>query len=305
MTNLLRRFAGSSEGQELPLKPVSSEAFVPSESKINTMLVGAGTIHDDDFEVLERVKDAIDAQRIDLYLQPIVSLPQRKPRYYEAFSRLRDADGRILRPASYIEAAERANRIGLIDNLILTQCIHAIRTYGERAPQLVVFCNISPATLFDSEFFAQFTSFLEENRDLASRLIFELTYPSMFMMHPRVERNIQHIAEIGFSFSVDHLHSLDLDWNMLENRNFRFVKASVQTLMAGSRDDSDATRSERVREFQKRLADSGIDLIAEKLERPSDLPGIISVGLDFGQGHMFGAPRPAEDYLQAINAHSA
>ena len=35
------------------------------------------------------VAAAIDANRIDLYLQPIVTLPQRKVRYYEALSRLR------------------------------------------------------------------------------------------------------------------------------------------------------------------------------------------------------------------------
>ncbi len=37
----------------------------------------------------ETVLQAIDAQRIDMYLQPIVTLPQRKVRYYEATSRLR------------------------------------------------------------------------------------------------------------------------------------------------------------------------------------------------------------------------
>ena len=39
------------------------------------------------------IREAIDANRIDLYLQPIVTLPQRKVRFYEALTRLRTAGG--------------------------------------------------------------------------------------------------------------------------------------------------------------------------------------------------------------------
>ncbi|MEO0398419.1 MAG: EAL domain-containing protein [Pseudomonadota bacterium] len=259
-----------------------------------------------DLEVLGRVKEAIVAERIDLYLQPIVSLPQRKVRYYEAYSRLRDNEGRVLRPAVYLEAAERTGRIGVIDNLILTRCIEAVRRFGAQDPHLVVFCNVSPATLFDSEFFARFTSYLEANEDLASRLIFEFTYPSIHMMHPRVEKNLAEIAERGFAFSVDHVHSIDLDWENLRKRNFRFVKASVQMLLgaarfgaAGGVGDGQTDVMAKLREFRKRLADSGVDLIAEKIERESDMPEILAIGLDYGQGHLFGAPRRAEAYLES------
>ena len=46
----------------------------------------------------DRPRGAIDANRVDLYLQPIVTLPQRKVRYYEAMSRLRTEDGDVLLP---------------------------------------------------------------------------------------------------------------------------------------------------------------------------------------------------------------
>ncbi|MEP7031363.1 MAG: EAL domain-containing protein, partial [Pseudolabrys sp.] len=43
----------------------------------------------------ELIAKAADENRIDLYLQPIVTLPQRKVRYYEAVSRLRTEEGDI------------------------------------------------------------------------------------------------------------------------------------------------------------------------------------------------------------------
>ena len=42
---------------------------------------------------LAAVKNAVEENRIDIYLQPMVTLPQRKVRYYEAVTRLRDDEG--------------------------------------------------------------------------------------------------------------------------------------------------------------------------------------------------------------------
>ena len=46
--------------------------------------------------IVDLIGKAVDANRIDLYLQPIVTLPQRKVRYYEALSRLRTEDGDVI-----------------------------------------------------------------------------------------------------------------------------------------------------------------------------------------------------------------
>jgi hypothetical protein len=46
----------------------------------------------DDEEMLETIRRSLEDNRVDLYLQPVVSLPQRKVRYYEAMSRLNAGD---------------------------------------------------------------------------------------------------------------------------------------------------------------------------------------------------------------------
>ena len=39
-------------------------------------------------EILGHIREALESNRVDLYVQPIVSLPQRRTRHYEAFSRI-------------------------------------------------------------------------------------------------------------------------------------------------------------------------------------------------------------------------
>ena len=47
------------------------------------------------------VAQAFEADRIEVHLQPIVALPQRKVRFYEALARLRLDDGTLLAPGNF------------------------------------------------------------------------------------------------------------------------------------------------------------------------------------------------------------
>ena len=69
---------------------------------------GAGPAASGGSTDIDTVRDALSANRVDLYLQPVVTLPQRRVAFYEGYTRLRDATGRVLTPASFIAAAEEA-----------------------------------------------------------------------------------------------------------------------------------------------------------------------------------------------------
>ena len=57
--------------------------------------------------VLDIVREALRQDRVELYLQPIVSLPQRKSRFFECFSRIRSTEGMIVAPEQYLDIARR------------------------------------------------------------------------------------------------------------------------------------------------------------------------------------------------------
>ena len=290
-------FALSRAQQELELLRGLVRKFRPSSAKAlpDLKFEPAANVGRDDALMLDCVKDAIENDRVDLYLQPVVSLPQRKTRCFEAFSRLRRADGSVLKPADYLAAAERANRIGVIDNMILLRAVQALRLLGPDSAHYRMFCNISPATIFDEDFFLRFTDYLDANEDLARRLVFEFTYPAVEIMNDRVKKNLKAVADRGFAFSVDHIRRFDLNWPSLREKNFRYVKAS-SALLLGEVAKGDIGRA-RIKSFKDALRDNNIDLIVEKVEYETHMPDILSLGIDYGQGSLFGAPRVASAYL--------
>ncbi len=285
----------SRETSKLPTELSNANAKNAQAPQVDLAVVKG--LSNEDAAVLEKVKTAIEKDRFDLYLQPIVSLPQRKIRYFESFSRLRNEDGTILRPAAYLDAAERANRIGAIDNLILLRAVQALRNLGPQSERYRIFLNISPATIFDEDFFGRFTDYLDANADLAPRIVFEFTYPAVEMMCGAVEKNLDAIANRGYAFSVDHVRRFDLNWKKLKERNFRFIKCSSALLLSEHNGNEEARM--RLKAFRERLQENDIDLIVEKVEFESHVPEIVTLGIDFGQGELFGAPRPSSFYLNA------
>ncbi|CAO3415362.1 EAL domain-containing protein [Azospirillum endophyticum] len=238
----------------------------------------------DDAAVLEAVRDALKADRIDVYLQPIVSLPQRKHRFYEVFSRVRAADGQQIMPDRYLDIAEREGLIATIDNLQLVRCVQLIRETERRQHAIGFFANISAATLADAEFMRQFLNMMAQNHALVPKLVFELSQHALSAGGAVTMGILSQLARLGFRFSMDQVTDLSIDLDRLLRHEFRCIKLDRALVL-------DPANAEPVRELRRRCAAEGIDLIVEKIETENQLVEVLDTGFDFGQGYLFGEPR--------------
>jgi cyclic-di-GMP phosphodiesterase TipF (flagellum assembly factor) len=254
--------------------------------------------------LLETVREALADNRVDLYLQPAVSLPQRRTVFYESFSRLRDSTGRIMMPAEYLAVAEPEGLISAIDNLLLFRCVQIVRRLAKNDRKVGIFCNISLASLGDEAFFPQFLEFLSENKDLHGALIFELGQ-SAFAQRGSVEaRNMAKLADLGFRFSLDKVTNLDLDFQDLARSDVKFVKVAAEMLLSqllevdgrlalSSLKDLDAA------DFANLTRRYGVEVIAEKVETERQVVDILELNIAYGQGNLFGEPRAIRDAVLA------
>jgi cyclic-di-GMP phosphodiesterase TipF (flagellum assembly factor) len=155
--------------------------------------------------VLGIVQEALRLDRVDVYLQPIVSLPQRKNRYYECFTRIRSEDGTMIGPGQYIGVAEREGLVSSIDNMLLFRCVQLVRRTQRRNYDTAFFCNISRESLSDTDSIADFVDFVSENTDLAPKLFFEFGQADIESAPPITIGNLARLADLGFRFSLDQL----------------------------------------------------------------------------------------------------
>lgn len=240
-----------------------------------------------DEQVRTLVKLAVDQDRIDLFVQPIVNLPQRKLRFVETFSRIR-IDTDVYLPAErYIEAAMRQDLVPVIDNLLLLRSLQVVRDTAQGEANRAFFCNITSLTLNDPKFMGDLVEFIAQNRELAPRLVFELGQRDLATMSPDVLPVLAGLGQLGCRFSMDQVRSLSFDFAHLEARFIRFVKVDAALIMDEMRQLGGMDRLKRLKGEMDR---QGIDLIAEKVETERQLIELLDLDIDYGQGYLFGRP---------------
>ncbi|MDC7987732.1 EAL domain-containing protein, partial [Rhodoplanes sp. TEM] len=234
------------------------------------------------------VRDAIDGGRVDLLLQPIVMLPQRKVRYYEAVARLRTREGEVVMPADFLPVAEAGGLIARLDNAMLFRCVQIVRRLIGKNRDIGLFCNVSAATLVDPQFFPQFNEFADANRALAPSFVFEFRQDAYRSFGPLENESLAALTERGFRFSLDHVVDMRFEPRDLADRGFRFVKVPASLLLSRHAAATDIHPAD----LAGLLGRYGIELIGERIETESTVVDLLDYDLKYGQGFLFSPPRP-------------
>jgi cyclic-di-GMP phosphodiesterase TipF (flagellum assembly factor) len=247
---------------------------------------------------LVAIKAAIEASRVDLYLQPIVTLPQRKVRFYEAMTRLRTVNNDILPAAEFIAPAEGAGLMPTIDNLVVFRCVQVVRRLLLKNREIGVFCNIAGATLLDSKVFPQLLDFLDANRAIAPSLVLEFTQKALRNAGPIENEALAALSDRGYRFSLDNVTDLRFEPREMANHGIRFVKVPANLLLnrggAAASDIHPADTANLLGRF-------GIDLVADKIESEGMVVDLLDYEVKYGQGFLFSPPRPVRaEALQGI-----
>lgn len=256
---------------------------------------------------MDLVREALMENRVELHLQPIVQLPQRKTAFYEGFTRLKDANGRLILPTEFIPAAEQAGLMGTIDNVLLFRCVQIVRKLMKQDRRIGIFCNLSPAALADEHFFPQFLDFMRENRDLAGSVIFEIPQDSYENRTSIEARAMSKLVDLGFRFSIDRVTNTEIDLPDLERSGVRYVKVAASTLVEqivnrGLRPRSAITREIAAADIAAVFQRYGVDLIAERIEAEDTVLEVLDLDVPYAQGHLFGAPRAIKESLMEETA---
>jgi len=254
----------------------AAPAGAPSPSRSQTQLLAA-------------VKSAVEDNRLDIYLQPMVTLPQRKVRYYEAVTRLRDDKDQIIAADDFIGVAEAGGLIGRIDHMVMLRCVQVLRRLMVRNKEVGVFCNVSAATLGNPVNFSPCLDFLEANRALAPSFVLEFKQSTFRNLGATEGEHLAALSQRGYRFSIDHVTDLRVEPRELADRGVRFIKVPAALLLDPRQTSTSDIHPSDLSDLLGRF---GIDLIAEKIEGERAVVDLLDYDVRFGQGFLFAPPRP-------------
>ena len=242
-----------------------------------------------EMQTFAAVKTAIEENRLDIYLQPMVTLPQRKVRFYEAVTRIRDENDRVLVADDFLPFVEATGLIGRVDHAVMLRCVQVLRRLMVRNKEVGVFCNMAAATLRDPATFAPCLDFLEANRALAPSFVIEFKQAMFRNLGAAESEHLAALAQRGYRFSIDHVTDLRIEPRELADRGVRFIKVPASLLLDPK---SSSTSDIHPSDLSDLLGRFGIDLIAERIEGERAVVDLLDFDVRFGQGFLFAPPRP-------------
>ena len=290
MKQVTEKVSGTQTTKNIPLemKPDDEEANQNDSKKAGPR---EPFLNYDDTEILAFLDRAVREDRVQLYIQPTVRLPQRIPAFYECFSRITDNEGNIIRPEQYLPVSDAAGLTAALDNLLLFRCVQLVRQTRREQPNILFFCNISNKTLTDIEFFTDFIDFMANNAQLASSLIFEFSQNIIEDSTFEIHTNLKRLAGLGFRLAVDKLKDLNFDLSALSSKGFKFIKIDAHLLHEVAKGEGALIKMNSLKGAMDR---QGMDLIVEKIETEEMLLDLLDLKIDFGQGYLFGEPTAVE-----------
>lgn len=243
---------------------------------------------------------AFDGDGIEVHLQPVVTLPQRKVFSYEASARIR-VEGTVLAPEAFVPVLERHGRTTDLDRRMLQRVATIARHLAGRGSAAPVSYGLSPLSLFEPGFLRSLGRIAAEPA-LAGRLSLSLPQASWRSLDAEQAAALAALrGRVGFI--LDRPADLRFDALSLSERGVGQVKVPAELLLraaAGRRGLSDIA----VEDLVASLARAGIRLVADAVEREADVPDLIDLDVPFAQGGVFAGPRAVRAEVLSVPAEA-
>jgi cyclic-di-GMP phosphodiesterase TipF (flagellum assembly factor) len=237
---------------------------------------------------------AFDGDGLEIHLQPLVSLPQRKVVSYEAVARLRVAggdelaSGTILTPDAFLSVLERHGRTTDLDRRMLQRAATVARHLAGRGSRAAVAYGLSPLSLFEPGFLRSLNRLVADEPDLAGRLIVAL--PQTSWRNLDAEQSALLVGLRGLiGVILDRPVDLDLDPTTLADHGVAQVKVPADMLLRPSAHE--AMTNIVVEDLVPTLNRAGIQLVVTRVEREADVPDLLDLGVPLAQGTVFAPAR--------------
>lgn len=244
---------------------------------------------------VSQLYNALEYNRFELYMQPIVSLDDISNNFehYEVLLRLSVNDEPIS-PEVFIPIAERYGLSKHID-LWVVEHICAELTVEFLAKTKLVSINLSVDTLMDSELILKIEQAIVKASIPFDKLCFEITETGIISNLSQVQNFIEHFSEKGVRFSLDDFGSGMSSFGYLSQLPVTYLKIDggfVKDIVNNPVMREMVTSMNRIGQLTNK------QVIAEYIETPEAIDILKEIGVNYGQGYYFSRPQPAKNFIK-------
>jgi diguanylate cyclase (GGDEF)-like protein len=228
----------------------------------------------------DRIREAIDRQRIVVYAQPIFDLRRECVAREELLVRMLDDNDDVIPPSSFLPTAERLGLITEIDRLVLSK---AIELAGRSQPIAV---NVSGASLSDPRLIADVRAAIADGLNPAW-LDFEITETAAISNMEDARAFGVAVTEMGCGLGLDDFGTGFSSFSYLKELPIQHLKIDVEFIRELPSSPTDQRLVQALVQFAKAF---GQETVAEGIETTDTLTMVRAFEIDYAQGFYVGKP---------------
>ncbi|WP_416355375.1 EAL domain-containing protein [Aureimonas phyllosphaerae] len=235
-----------------------------------------------DFE--RDLSEAIASNQLELWYQPLFSLPDRRLKGFEALVRWRHPERGLVSPAEFIPVAEECGLISAIGAWVIDQACHQASQWPD---ELYMSINVSAVQLRSALLATQIDQALRRYALPASRIELEITETAIVENSEHLAVVLAGLRAIGVRIAMDDFGT---GYSSLAHlREFKVDRIKIdRSFIAASQ--SDAGSAAIVRAVVSMARELSIDTTAEGIEKEDQLASLQALGCGTAQGFLLGRP---------------
>jgi EAL domain-containing protein (putative c-di-GMP-specific phosphodiesterase class I) len=244
------------------------------------------------FRDAEAFRAVVKSREFQVHYQPIVQLSSRAVHHFEALARFNAGAG----PANAIRMAEELAMIESFDLAVAEKVLKRMRAPGAGLLKMAV--NVSGASLGDDTYVEQLLQMTAGAPEDRKRLIVEITETSALADINAANRRLSGLRDAGIKICIDDFGSGAASYDYLRKLSVDAVKIDGALIREIETDEVVRNMVRSVVELSRSLK---LDTIAEMIETEEVVAELKSLGVEYGQGWLFGRAE-AEPRTQLASA---
>jgi diguanylate cyclase (GGDEF)-like protein len=245
-------------------------------------------------EWAERIRAALDEDRLVLHAQPVVETATGLTTQHELLVRMVDVHGDLIPPSSFLPVAERFGLIREIDRWVVTRAIRMLGEHRAEGRRPIVEINLSAHSLGDAQLALHIGRELRAAGVAATQLIFEVTETTAIGNIAAARTFAERLGELGCRFALDDFGAGFGSFYYLKHLPFDFIKIDGEFVRNCTSDPTDRLVIRAVVELARGM---GKRTIAEFVGTEETYTILRELGVDYAQGFHLGPPAPLESWL--------
>lgn len=242
---------------------------------------------------LELLRQAVSENRLIYHIQPVVTLPQRRPQGYDLVPRLMLEDGDLADRADFLPRRGGEDVLRHIEGTGLLEAITICRRARTGGQPITLYIPLSRATLGDSAASEQLIVSLEANRAVAPGLIFVVSETDWRSLTTGERAIADAVAKKGAGFSIANVKSLRVDVAELAAQGVRSLRIDAARFI----EEPEAFTDFHASDIANYIARFDIRLLATGIAGESQIIELLEDGITLVQGPHIAAPGPVRPDL--------